>query len=203
MVLEDFLEYPTVVREWALQKEFYNAKQFSEMTGKRTDWPGKRTQHVVDLDARYADVILGRVAHLANRHFGITNISIRSYFQLTTAEDGDSWVHQDNDTELAAVLYLNPVSPVNSGTSIYRCKDVKRWESFMATGQGYETLKTINTVDNKDLLDQLFEPTMNVESVFNRLIIYNGTEYHKSNNYFGDSPQTGRLTQVFFIKSEA
>lgn len=203
LVLENFLEYPTVVREWALQKEFYDAKQFSEMTGKHTDWPGKRTQHVVDLDPGYADVILGRVAALANRHFGITHISIRSYFQLTTAEDGDSWVHQDNDTDLAAVLYLNPVSPPNSGTSIYKCNDVKKWESFMATGQGYETLKTINTMDNKQLYDELFQPTMNVESVFNRLIVYNGTEYHKSNNYFGDSLQTGRLTQVFFIKSEA
>lgn len=202
LILDNFLPYPNVVREWAIKQKFYDAKEFTEMYGHHTDWPGKRTQHVVDLDKTYADVILTQVANLASRHFDINGVSIRSYFQLTTKEDGDSWVHQDNDTDLAAVLYLNPNAPVNSGTTLYKCNNVAKWESFMQSGEGYNTLKTINRVENKDLYEGLFSPIDVVGNVFNRLIIYPGIEYHKSNDYFGDSIETGRLTQVFFIKGE-
>lgn len=202
LVLDNFLEFPTIVREWAVNQEFYNAKQFSEMCGQHTDWPGKRTKHVVELDQNYADKILTRVANIAGSYFGMRNISIRSYFQSTTKDDGDSWVHQDNDVKLAALLYLNPEPPPNSGTTLYRCKDVDKWQSFMQTGDGYNTLKTINRLENKDLYDGLFEPVDVIGNVFNRLVIYPGTEYHKSNDYFGDNVFNGRLTQVFFINED-
>lgn len=202
LILDNFLPYPGVVREWAINQPFYNAKEFTERYGKFTDWPGRRTDHVVDLDKTYADVVLTQIANLATRNFGLNNVSIRSYFQLATAADGDSWVHQDNDVDLAAVLYLNPNAPVNSGTTLYHCNDVQKWESYMRTGEGYNTLKTINRVENSELYKELFQPVDVVGNVFNRLIMYPGTIYHKSNDYFGDSVQNGRLTQVFFIKQD-
>jgi len=202
LVLDNFLEYPTVVREWAIKHRFYSSEEFTEMQGKRSDWPGKRTQHVVDLDSMYANVILTRIANIANKHYGLTNVSIRSYFQLTTEHDGDSWVHQDNNVLLAAILYLNPNPPKNSGTILYNCKDVNEWNSYMNTQQGYQTLKTINTVQNKELYEKLFEPVDLIGNVFNRLLFYPGDTYHKSNQYFGDTVEDGRLTQVFFITQE-
>lgn len=202
LILDNFLPYPNVVREWAIKQRFYDSKEFTQKYGKHTDWPGRRTEHVVDLDKTYADVILSQIANIAARNFGITNVSIRSYFQLTLESDGDSWVHQDNDIDLAGLLYLNPNAPVNSGTTIYHCKDVGKWESYMSSSQGYETLKTINRVQNKQLYDELFQPIDMVGNVFNRLIMYPGNSYHKSNDYFGNSLENGRLTQVFFIKRE-
>lgn len=202
LILDNFLEMPTIVRAWAIQQQFYTCKQFTEMHGQHTDWPGKRSKHVVDLDTDYANVILTRVANIATRYYGLTNVSIRSYFQLTTKDDGDSWVHQDNDVQLAAVLYLNPDAPINSGTTLYKCNDVGRWESLMATGEGYNILKTINRIDNKQLYETLFTAVDVVGNVFNRLILYPGSKYHKSNDYFGDSVETGRLTQVFFITQD-
>jgi hypothetical protein len=202
IILDNFLQMPTMVRNWATTHEYYNAKQFTEMHGKHTDWPGSRSNHVVDLDREYADNVLGRVASLASSYFGIKDISIRSYFQLTTKDDGDSWVHQDNDTDVAGILYLNPNPPANSGTSLYTCNDVDKWVSFMSDQEGYNTLKTINRVENKSLYEELFTERDKIGNVFNRLVMYNGTEYHKSNDYFGDSITDGRLTQVFFIKGE-
>lgn len=202
LVLDNFLPYPKVVREWAIKQQFYDAKQFTIKHGKHTDWPGKRTDHISDLDDTYADVILTQIASIANRTFGVTNVSIRSYFQLTLEDDGDSWVHQDNDIDLAGILYLNINPPTNSGTTLYKCKDVAKWESFMSNGEGYSTLKTINTIDNPELYKELFQPIDVIGNVFNRLILYPGLSYHKSNSYFGNSVENGRLTQVFFIKSE-
>jgi hypothetical protein len=202
LVLDDFLEFPTIIREWAINQEYYTAKEFTEMYGQHTDWPGRRTKHVVDLDKTYADKILTRVASIASSYFGLKNISIRSYFQLNTKADGDSWVHQDNNVKLAAILYLNPTPLVNTGTTLYHCKDVNLWESYMSTGEGYNTLKTINRVENTQLYQDLFEPKDVIGNVFNRLVLYPGTEYHKSNNYFGNTPKDGRLTQIFFINED-
>lgn len=39
-----------------------------------------------------------------------------------------------------------------------------------------------------------------IGNVFNRLILYNANEYHKSAKYFGQDNLNCRLTQVFFIK---
>ena len=72
----------------------------------------------------------------------------------------------------------------------------------MNNQEGYNTLKTINTNENKQLYGELFEPIDIIGNVFNRLILYKGTEFHKSNDYFGNDIQDGRLTQVFFIKGE-
>lgn len=202
LVRDNFITFPTIVRQWAINQRFYNAKEFTEKHGKFTDWPGRRTEHVMDLDQDYANTVLSNVANIARTFYGLSNISIRSYFQLTTEEDGDSWVHQDNNVLVAGILYLNINPPANSGTTLYRCKDVAKWESFMSSGEGYNTLKTINSQENKALYQELFEPRDTIANVFNRLVMYPGTEYHKSNNYFGSSPQDGRLTQVFFISQE-
>lgn len=202
LVLDNFLQFPTLIRDWATKQEFYNSKQFTEMHGQHTDWPGRRTKHVVELNKEYADNVLTRIANIANTYFGVRNVSIRSYFQLTLKEDGDSWVHQDNNVSVAAILYLNPDAPINSGTTLYRCNNISKWESFMKTGEGYNVLKTINRIENKQLYDELFEPTDVIGNVFNRLVMYPGTAYHKSNDYFGESISDGRLTQVMFISED-
>lgn len=202
LILDNFLQFPTQVREWAINQQYYDAKEYTEMYGKYTTWPGKRTKHVADLDKEYADIVLGRIAYIAQSYFGLQNISIKSYFQLTTENDGDSWVHQDNDIKLACLLYLNPNPPKNSGTTLYRCKDKQKWESYMASSEGFETLKTINRVDNRQLYDELFEPVDIIGNMFNRLVVYPGETYHKSNDYFGNDIKTGRLTQVCFISED-
>jgi hypothetical protein len=202
LLIENFLRQPDKVRELALQQEYFTAQQFTEKYKSHTDWPGQRTEHVVDLHKEYADAVLTQLAHIANVNFGLKNVSIRSYFHVTTVNDGDSWVHQDNNIDLAAILYLTPNAPLSSGTSFYRCNDVKKWESYMASQEGYQTLKQINREERKDLYNELFTPHAIINNIYNQLVVYYGTEYHKSNDYFGDSIEDGRLTQVFFITSE-
>jgi hypothetical protein len=202
LILDNFLPYADIVRTWALSHPYYTAQEFTEMYNAHTDWPGRRTLHVADLDKSYADTVLTQIANIASQYFRVTNASIRSYFQLSTQADGDSWVHQDNDTDLAAVLYLTPNAPVESGTTLYRCNDPDEWTSYMSDQEGYNTLKTINTVERTDLYNRLFTPVDVVGNVYNRLIMYPGIAYHKSNKYFGNTLADGRLTQVFFIKGE-
>jgi hypothetical protein len=199
LIIDNFLPYPQVVRSWALQQTFLNAAQMSDKLGVHTSWPGVRTDHVMDLDAAYADHVLNQISQLAQQNYsGAGGMNIKSYFQICTQQDGDSWVHQDNDVHVAGVLYLTPNAPISSGTTTYACRDPHQWHSLHI-----DQMRMINQTDRQDLYDQLFEPVDCFGNVFNRLIMYPGIMFHKSNLYFGSDKQTGRLTQVFFVKFDS
>jgi hypothetical protein len=197
LVIDNFLPYPNVVREWALTKEFYTSTQFSQRIGKSTTWPGQRSDHVMDLDLAYANDILNNVGSIARKIFADQSLSIRSYFQLCAHADGDSWIHQDNDVDVAAILYLSPDAPVSSGTTLYRCLDQNAWNQL-----SFSEMTKINRIEREDLYKKLFEPVDVIGNVYNRLVMYRGDIFHKSNDYFGSTKYDSRLTQVFFLKFE-
>jgi len=75
-----------------------------------------------------------------------------------------------DDADWAGVLYLTPDAPLESGTGIFR------------------------------EIDGEFELVDAVANIYNRLIIYRGSNLHSSlKSGFGNNPATGRLTQVFFF----
>jgi hypothetical protein len=87
-------------------------------------------------------------------------------------EGVDTWVHKD-ETEWAGVLYLTPLAPLESGTGIYHHNGFE-WKLNSAIG-----------------------------NVYNRLALYRGTLHHRSiMPGFGDTHETGRLTQTFFFNTE-
>lgn len=91
-------------------------------------------------------------------------------FQICT-EEAKTWVHKDADSQWAGVLYLTPNAPAEAGTGI-----------FTEPKPGEFELQDV--VANK----------------YNRLVLYRGDLLHSSLlSGFGDSVETGRLTQVFFF----
>lgn len=202
MIIDNFLQFPIQVREWALQQTYRDAQQFKQDYGEHTDWPGLRSDGVLDLDAEYANIVFNTVANIIQKNTVIRDLSIRSYFQITREQDGASWVHQDNNVKYAAILYLNPNADPQHGTTLYKCNNVQKWESYMSNQAGYQTLKKINELELTKLYNELFTPVDLIGNVFNRLVIYRGDTYHKSSSYFGSDLRTGRLTQIFFINGE-
>lgn len=203
IVIDNFLECPVQVREWALQQHYIDCKTYTKIMGQFTDWPGVRSNGVLDLDPIYANFVFSKVADIIKKNSNVENMSIRSYFQLTKTTDGASWVHQDNNMKYAAILYLNPDSDPRHGTTFYRCNNLAKWESYMLDEIGYNTATTINEQENTALFEELFTPVDIIGNVFNRLVLYKGDIYHKSTSYFGEILQNSRLTQVFFIQDES
>lgn len=197
IIIDNFLPYPNIIRHWALNQQYFNDKEYTVKIGKTTIWPGMRTEHVMDLDKEYADVVLGKFVDIIKSLYFVQNkqLSLQSCFQLCSVSDGDSWVHQDNDVLAAGILYLSPNPPPDSGTILYRCKDFQRWNSLHIND-----MMKINRSEKKNLYDSLFEPIDIIGNVYNRLVIYSGDAFHKSNNYFGLNKENSRLTQVFFAK---
>jgi hypothetical protein len=170
IVIDNFLPYPNVVRTWALSQEYYTAEEISKKYGIETTWPGKRTIGINEIDIQYADDILSKVSYISSSCFNINHEYIRSAFQLCLEGDGDSWIHIDNDVDVAGILYLSPNAPINSGTTLYTPPP--------------------------------HEPIDNIGNIFNRFVMYRSNSFHKSEKYFGNTKEDGRLTQVFFIKGK-
>lgn len=107
----------------------------------------------------------------------ILNLKIKEFVQDSfrfqlCTGEAETWIHSD-ETDWAAVLYLTPNPPVEAGTGLYR-KTGEEWELVSAFG-----------------------------NLYNRLVLYPGRLYHKSiMPGFGNTRETGRLTQVFFFNLE-
>lgn len=92
-------------------------------------------------------------------------------FQLCYDSE-ETWVHKD-ESDWAGVLFLTPNAPLESGTGLYR--ETKSGDLELVTALG---------------------------NVYNRLVLYRGDILHRSMlPGFGNTPETGRLTQVFFFNS--
>ncbi len=143
-------------------------------------YPGLRTDRA---DYDYEEYIKEKFESIINKK--IIEWKQDSFcFQLCLTDD-ETWLHCD-ETEYAAVLYLTPGAPAGAGTAIYR---------HIPTGifQGPEKI---------DVKDGNWEIITAIGNVFNRLVIYKGTLYHRSLiSGFGTNKETGRLTQTFFFNT--
>lgn len=120
-------------------------------------------------------------------------------FQTVGAEYGRGVIHTDSNTIFAAVLYLSPDAPLDSGTSLFRPN-----KSFDAVK--YEAALVANDkrfAEGKIAMDTsyhtMFDEIVNVKNVYNTLILYEGRHYHAANAFFGENLKNARLAQVFFI----
>jgi len=115
------------------------------------------------------------------------NTGANTCFQNTYCWD-DTWIHSDQ-TDWAGIIYLTPDAPVESGTGFFRHKKT----GFDSAQQGRINEKEGYNLDNWD-------KTAEVGNIYNRLVIYNAKLYHRSMlPGFGNSIESGRLTQTFFF----
>jgi hypothetical protein len=186
IIVDDFYSNPYEVREFALQQEF-------EVIG---NYPGYRTKPFPSENAKrmIGDILrpfAGEITKWETEYTGC--------FQYTTAEDR-SWIHSDSYNEWAAVLYLTPDAPISAGTGIFKHKEsgMMKWSHKMK-----ELDPPIENPASKYGIDYTkWEMVDRFGNLFNRLIIYRGTNFHVSLDYFGQDINDGRLFQVFFFSTE-
>lgn len=88
----------------------------------------------------------------------------------------------------SGVVYLSPGAPGPSGTTIWLDKN---------TGK---CIARAGAVFSKDM--ERFEKIFTVQNRFNRLVLFRENVLHRAEPGFGDSRETGRLTQTFFFLSQ-
>lgn len=172
IIIDDFLDKPYLVRDSALSIDI----------DRPGNYPGFRSFRA---DLEYEKYVTDKIQ-------SVTRLNIIKYkqdsFQFQICYESDkTWLHHDQ-TGWAAILYLTPDAPVESGTGIYRHKQSKIFQGPADLDVSKETEWELITM---------------IGNVFNRLVIYNGQLFHRSViPGFGRDKNTGRLTQVFFFEAE-
>ena len=183
MVFDNFYSNAHQVREYAITLPFTISGNYP---GVRTDI--MRGEYNTNTKTMFEDILCKKITWWPEEY--------NTSFQYTTAKD-KTWIHHD-PTNWAAVLYLTPDAPLESGTAIYQNKKTK---ISMYDDRNPLTEYNNNTEEITDL--ERWEPIIQVSNIFNRLVMYRGEYYHRSMlPGFGDSVYNGRLFQTFFFNTE-
>lgn len=117
------------------------------------------------------------------------NQGFNGCFQITTAEDPQ--VYHYDQQKWAAMIYLTPNAPLESGTRLHRSK---------ITGLSHSEQQGIDASFAGGFYDGTkFDVTDSAANIYNRLVIMDAKTIHSAGPYFGNSRETGRLTHLFFF----
>ena len=205
-VVDNFHPKPYELREFALKQDFnvdgnypgHRTRSFL----KDSDYPvglcpfPPENGYVSTMQQLLADIVrpvAGEVTWWGDEEYS-------GAFQYTTSKDR-SWIHVDQTTSWAGVLYLTPNAPVTSGTGLFKHK-LTGWttEPYFDSGEVNQNLKDLMYLDAWDMTK--WEMHTMVGNVFNRLVLYKANQWHQSLDYFGNDMRDGRLFMTFFFNTE-
>lgn len=168
-------------------------------------WPGKRTKNLCDIDTdffQFATTKLMRLIYPDTCHYLFWEASL--YFQLIDyGEDiKEGWIHKDTNTQVSAVVYLSHHK--GCGTSIYKPKLFHRSVDLEANKIRTDYFLNNKKFDKKfynalQKNNSRFVKTLQIDSCFNRLAVYDGHQWHSGDGFFDKKIPEGRLTLVAFI----
>lgn len=178
IIVDNFYQDPDSVRELALSWDF-------NVVG---NYPGIRT---VSCGGEWLEHIKGVFERLIGKPITYFPGGYNTAFQYTT-EHNKTWIHYD-ETEWAAVVYLTPDAPIDSGTAIYRHKP---------TGIYYHEDSNEHDFNEESSNEEDWEIVASAGNIYNRLVLYRGNYYHRSiRPGFGTDQYNGRLFQTFFFST--
>ena len=214
---DDFYKDPDKVREWALDLEY---------TKHKGTYPGVRSQCLSGIDRDFYEVSCRKFLGMFDdfdKPLDQVNFKIRTYFQKIWRFSPDpnsirnkGWIHTDGNVLLAGVVYLNPNSDPDAGTSIYTKKKDAIIPEWMIYEEGVpnksEFIQDILQSDTSSPLDSIkdydkglkenndmYELTLEIKNKYNRMIAYDGDQWHGQSTYWMDNEEC-RLTQVYFVE---
>lgn len=212
IVHDGFFKNPDKVREWGLTLEY-----------RHTDgtFPGVRTQNLKYEHKKFYEATASKLLALWG-NYDRNDWECQLQFQKIKRCTDDpalntGWIHMDRGVQAAAVIYMDPNSNLDHGTSIYRmnegCEEnAKEWQKKHATADEtnfyHKVLGAKQSRDPEDLKifkanmkinNDMFTRTMEVKNVYNRVIGYDGNQWHGQSNFLMDNDDDFRLTIVAFI----
>lgn len=142
-------------------------------------------------------------AHIAlfEKLLGMKFVSGYTCFQVCVA--GDQLVYHSDQQSHAAVVFLTPNAPPESGTSFYRSKLTgvrSAPTAAMAEKIGVTPEQLERDTYGGKLLDRTaWTEVDRIGNVYNRMAIWDARLIHGASDYFGSTAQDGRLFEMFFF----
>lgn len=203
MIVDNFFETPTVIREYALSKEFSK--------NQAGNWPGYRTDplHVIDREFyfTFANKLFSHFIPISSDF----DFTLDAYFQYVDSSFDKGWVHCDTYVkyDFAGVVYLTPDPPENTGTAIYdvteKTDQYNKWDDITILKMQYmsETCsqeERDKIMPMRDEYNSIFKVQDVCSNKFNRCLIFSASQQHSEQNFFGTTKFDSRLTLPFFGK---
>jgi len=193
IIVDDFLDKPDAVRDYALQQNF-------ELYGGK-NWPGRDSSesHGEEEMTRACSRVVGEplVGKPQNK---------TCYFRHSMlGQHGSQHIHFDPNPGLiwAGVLYLTPLFHPTGGTKLWKHNETG-WEKAPTMEEAvkyginsHQDMVRFFDTEGKDeskwtLLD-------NIAFKYNRLIMFNPLLWHSNGELFGTTHENARLVQLFFF----
>lgn len=188
-VVDGFYKDPDAIRELALGLEYFPSGNHK----------GKRTQSRMILDGTKE-----AIEEIMGRKIIAWNYGYNGVFQYCTSEDPLVY-HCDSQT-YAAVVFLTPDAPPESGTSFFRSRKNGVWRSPTPEDE-IRTGKDGNTLLYEMFEGNFYDKTRwdlvdKIGNRYNRLAIWDAQLVHAASEYFGKDINDGRLFHMFFFDCE-
>ena len=189
IVVDNFYENPDLVRSFAMNSLGFEPSDYHK--GQRS----KERFYLKDTKEKFEMIIGRRITNWDHPNYA------NGVFQFTTAQDPIVY-HVDTQT-YAAMVFLTPNAPLESGTAFYKSKFTGA-TIFDGTHDPEEFEKTFKGVSsNVNFYDSTqYELMDEVANVYNRLVLFNAKRIHAASKYFGDEINNARFFQLFFFDVE-
>jgi len=195
IVVDNFYNNPDAVRSLALNQDF-NSSQYHK--GKRTEF-----KYCVDGTKEKIEKLLGlKITDWDNQAHNMV-------FQYCTPADSLVY-HYDGQTH-AAVVFLTPDAPPETGTSFFRHKKEKWLDRALEVDKDGVTSELHAKMleqefigaRHDDFLDGTkWEEVDRIGNKYNRFAMWDAKQIHAASKYFGNSKETGRLFHMFFFNAK-
>lgn len=178
-IVDHFYEDPDSVRDFAL-----NHVEYHEDLRYYKGYRSKINYHPPGIKEAFEDII-GCKIQVFDEH------AMNGCFQITRSCDPQ--VYHFDDQRWAAMIYLTPDAPFQSGTRFHASK-------INGSRHADEHSNIIDAAFDGDFYDSTkFHTVDSAGNVYNRCVIIDARHIHSAGSYFGNTMQTGRLTHLFFF----
>jgi len=209
IVHDGFFKNPDKVRNWGLTLDYYH---------KDGTYPGVRTKCTKHIHKKFFESTATKLMSL----WGIykrEEWTLQLQFQKIKrfSDDPDmnvGWIHQDLGAEAAAVIYLDPDSDLDHGTSHYRTNskfdthtdypyEREPYNNVLGPQQSRDPEDLRRYFENVKYHNARFDNILEVKNLYNRVIAYDGAQWHGQTSFHMDNDDDFRLTMVAFVTSIA
>jgi hypothetical protein len=195
IIVDDFFDNPKKVKDLASTLEYQKDPE-----GR---WPGERTTFLHQINYPFFNhVHLKILSILYPNDFRKINYTASSCFQSISGKRhvNTGWVHKDVGSEITGIIYLSDHK--NCGTSLWKNKNFFDTDTTMFEKRKFNK-KDLYDKKEKDILSKHndnFKKILQVDSIFNRLVLFDSHQHHSAENFLDENIKEDRLTLLTFIE---
>jgi len=191
-VLDGFFSDPDKVLEYAKTLEYRGDPEGS--------WPGLRTRPLNEFNFElHSNVCHKMLFPFYGNAYDIPIRAEGTFQKIPAGEYTSGQIHRDVPALAPGIVYLSPSGSMDTGTSLYSIK-----RDVVGLNVDLRTKYFDKDESKKEAWNSQFEETVKVGGFYNRLFLFDSSQYHRANEYnHNNGEDRYTLTYFFFDIQES